>query len=257
MSMKTVLVLLIATTAAVSSGRATAKPHIEHGRRTEYWEHSSVVFAEYLGAHAWNDPRKLPGDLLRPIGTLSGRFDASRYQEALSVFFSRDDFIGSFPPDARAKVKGQMVLVVLDDRVIGAGGVPFFGIPVTQTAFMKRSYEAMEVVDGFSDAQVAATLKAIQNARKDETPVIPARDGDAQGRATQGAADRYWSAHGVVFAEVNRLTALKTEEKLMTVVLRPRLTLAGTFDAGLSPEVGAERTSRNSGRRNRPPPGTR
>ena len=115
------------------------------------------------------------------------------------------------------RAKGQLVLAT----ICRAYWLPRVDYVVEgQMAFIRDSREPMEVVDGFADPQIDATLKAIQHARRHEVP-------------------DYWATHRVVFAEVMGVTGPNCAEKRSTILLRLMLTLGGELDPGKTPEVAA------------------
>jgi hypothetical protein len=105
-------------------------------------------------------------------------------------------------------------------------------------ASVRNSGEAIEVVKGFSDPQVAASLKAIQDIRLGKGVWRQPPGHAAQPTGDSGVA-RYWATHSVAFAEVRASNKPKDKKTLPKLLLVPELTLAGTFDAGLTPEVAA------------------
>jgi hypothetical protein len=126
-----------------------------------------------------------------------------------------------------------MVLVVLWEDGRHSIGDQIF-------TFVRNSRSGAEEVYGFTDPQVGATLKAIQDSRKGEEEhtranPLPAWRLDRINRIHPTSG--YWSTHGAIFAEVKAIASPKAGEKLKTLVLRPKLTFAGAFDAGKTPEV--------------------
>ena len=180
------------------------------GGSEQFWERCAVLVAQV------EVPPSLPANeaVLRPIGTLSGQFDSSRFSDVLAmVGFGETRIYRAVYPRA----KGQLVLAT----IYRAYWLPRVDYVVEgQMAFIRDSREPMEVVDGFADPQIDATLKAIQHARRHEVP-------------------DYWATHRVVFAEVMGVTGPNRAEKRSTILLRLMLTLGGELDPGKTPEVAA------------------
>jgi hypothetical protein len=238
--------LVLAAVAVAPSSALGYGPHVYYGDVPSEWKSDSVAFAEIL------DVRKSAGGgrdkvLLRPIGTLSGRFDASTLSD-LTVEDSR----GWGATNEKAITKGRTLLVVLEpsatDTIISPPGL---------YVYMPSRLDPLAGVDGFADPWVADTLQAIQDVREDERNAKPPPGAQPHEAASRDQHPGYWSAHAVVFAEVRRVRAPMAgkvwrslasigvnespvpRDKLSTVFMLPKLTLAGAFDAGLTPEVAA------------------
>ena len=228
--MKMECMLSVTLIAAVLSDAAIGKGLVaEQGDAAWFWEDGGVVLAEVVtlppGGSVGNTT------VVRPIGTLSGRFDASLYSEKAVHVTNQGQTFGwnTYP-----HVKGQTVLVVLDNN-------RHLSLLSFRMAFMRESEEPMQAVDGFRDPQVEATLKAIQGVRKDECAREQSHPSQPPyGRtAPKPEVDKYWSSHAVLYAEIKDVAGLdfSVAVKSFALVLRPKLTLAGAFDAGKTPEI--------------------
>ena len=163
----------------------------------EFWETCSVALAEIISPRGGASYDVL----LRPLGTLSGAFDASRIRRLpadLPLLWAGTG------PHVFPRVSGRLLLMALckgtDGYALASGKLPF----------MRDSRESIEVVKGFSDPQVEATLKAIQEVRNGEKPA-------------------YWSSHAVVLAEVKGVSAPKPPGNQATMVLAAQNHLRGQF----------------------------
>jgi hypothetical protein len=230
--------IVLGTVAVLSSSNSAPGKFIRHfGNEPYYWDRFSVVVAEVIDPQAPGEVKGLQGVVLRPLATLSGRFEAPMFGKFTSDVEYQEGASGGSEPTA----KGQIVLVVVEDveGFYRGGG---YRIPVGEFVYLRESLDPIEVVESFSDKQVEATLKAIQDVRKDEESRKSQRlPSPSPAKTADNAVAKYWASHGVVFAQVKAVNGLKAGESLSTVVLRPILTLAGAgaFDAGLTPEVAA------------------
>ena len=229
--MKTIWSVSLAVFFLFSSG-ALGRTVTLTGRSAFEWQTYSVLLAEVL------KPRPLGRGGLktvyRPIGTLSGRFDASEFSEVTAEFFN----VGAL--HQRREVRGDTVLVVLLDQSTISEQTGY-RLPSGDEYFtyMPEPGEGLDVVDRFSDPRVEATLKTIQEARKGEDARARTSGVLRRWKARQPRAEGYWSVHGVVFAEVKNVTGPNASEPLSKLVLLPKLTFAGAFDAGKTPEIAA------------------
>ena len=89
---------------------------------------------------------------------------------------------------------GQLFLVAFYDTG------KYSAVPGGKVEFIRDSRGAIQAVSGFSDPQIEATLKAIQELRKGQKPT-------------------YWASHAVVFAEVKSVTPQKAARDRATMVL--------------------------------------
>ncbi len=228
--MRLVWTIIGASTLALACGAALAVNVTHFGCYEAEWSFYSVVLCEVEvpPPYPW-DHVTTPTMKVHPLGVLSGAFDASKFAE-LTVPIDFGGF-SAWGWDLRPwpKRKSQLVLAVFieydQERWLASG---------TMT-YMKKSMEPLEVVDGFSDPQVDATLKAIQEVRrhpKDEEVLSAATASD--NRTTVGA-NQYWLTHAVIFAEVKNVNPPRSGEILSTMPLRPKLTLGGAFDVGKTP----------------------
>ena len=98
--------------------------------------------------------------LLRPLGTLSGRLTLHQFDGCLPTCH----FSGQALVPTSFRVSGRLLLMALckgtDGYALASGKLPF----------MRDSRESIEVVKGFSDPQVEATLKAIQEVPTAKSP---------------------------------------------------------------------------------------
>ena len=232
---------------ALTRGKPT---HVERGDNAWFWRDGCVVYAEVVVLPHRSNASDMAEIGLRPIGTLSGRFDASEFS-VLSVKVEgggRGYYVEHYRPiDVALEAKGQIVLAVVEDRAHYSpeGGYVISG----EAAFMRKTRQPLEVVDGFRDPQVEATLTAIQDVRMDETyreriSPSPSPWGEGgpfetgpDGLVHKIEADPYWATHAVVFAEIKR-NDWGTRAAVIDLV--PKMTLAGAFDTGRESEIRVE-----------------
>jgi hypothetical protein len=227
--MRTICILTATSVALFTCNSATGGTVGCGGDNAREWVLDSVVLAEIMA-----DAKGGLGDaVFRPIGTISGRCDASKFPEVTATL--NYDF-----RVRRMAVKGNMVLVILWDRGAYRHDNSGYFVDNEWYSYMPAPHGPMAVVDGFSDPDVGATLAAIQKARRGVTKYEEDEaERDLARFSPPRETDKYWSTHGVVFAEVKGVSAAKNGEKQATIVLRPKLTFAGAFDAGKTPEVSA------------------
>jgi hypothetical protein len=250
----------------VSSAGLLSAPRSAAGNGPQRpWKYS-IVLAEVMVP-----PRRPPDGkedtiVLRPIGTLSGPLDASRFAELRATIGQTWGLFVEDEPTA----KGQMLLAVIAE-------IDGYHVFPRGFRFMHISDRGMRVIRGFADPKVLATLKDVQDAhelenrrRTEETARIEkvikamsnprardaarealknwldaakeedaAFDGSRPPASQEGGITKYWLNHAVIFAEVKAVGKGKSGENDSFVVLRPKLTLAGAFDAGTTPVVTA------------------
>ncbi len=211
-----------------------AAPYYEHGDSQAYWKKSSVIIAEVVRV----DPAELgiiaPDYVLRPLGTISGKLDTSRFTELKASFALPEDGVG----DAHSIAKGQLVLVVLtENRGLEKNGIPAFTMEVTATLFMKPCEEVVEVLSGLTDRRVGQTLEAIQAVRKRDSASKGAPSAADAENARESRAEKYWRTHSVAFGVVKGVTPPGKGETISSLKIRPVISLAGAFDPGKTPEV--------------------
>ena len=154
------------TLSAVRSLRA--QPRTESGNGKGYWlEHSLIV-----GEVEYYEPpiRGIGGPRirLRPIATLSGEFDAAT-APVISVAWNyamREENEVRKPRD-----RDRILLVVQK-----SGSDQGWDAPEGRAAYMPGNHECMTQVTGFSDPEVQAVLRAVQNLR-DGREVTPQPSG--------------------------------------------------------------------------------
>ena len=214
--MKTVLTLVaaIAMILAPSCAGGGTTP-IERGDSAEFWEDWTVVLGEVESP--LSAVRKGHGQAtgIRPIATLTGRFDSSRFRVV-----TIEAWLGEWRPyrSVYPSAKGQTVLLAFRDfngSMFGCGYCTG-----GRTAFIRESEEPMEVLSGLGDPQIEQTVREIQLLRGHQRPY-------------------YWAAHAVVYARVKALVGPRASQQRSMIILRPIATLAGAFDAGRTPEAAA------------------
>ena len=227
--MRTAVLLIVLLSVLVSPVRGVNE--VQFGDGSRYWRGTSLVLAEILdvkpfdvGGHTF---------VFRPIGTVAGRMDASTISRVRRLqYIGEGNFVVMSPPWA----KGQTVLVVLSERRGDSAEVSCSSVVYVYDS--RQSIEAVAVLD----SQFEATLAAVQQRRTDkhgiEEFMTPAEleELDTLDQRRRREAGVYWSTRGVVFATIAE-TRGQREHAPAAVVLRPKLTFAGAFDAGLTPEV--------------------
>ena len=198
-------------------------PVANSGRGAWYWRFHSVVLAKVVSV----DKRVGDSETItaRPLGTLSGRFDSgstpevtlSRYFETAYVWSSRK---------GRMPNAGDEVLMVSLEIDQHRAGYTDPGV----TEYMPQGNLSVSIVAGFWDPDVAATLTAIRDRRKDESPAPPRVDIVDPGRGA-----KYWARHSLLFVELK--SAHGAEDGSIALEGHVFETIAGNFDAARLPEL--------------------
>ena len=205
---------------------------------------------------------------LRPIGTLTGSFDASRVVEINVDVYTNEIAFSPWEMQNYPRVRGQLVLVDVEDQGLGpgkqgyrvdgiAGGIPITWKDPNSSAPASWLWTSMVVVPRLDDIKFDEPLRNIQWVRGElrkearEHPVpgeIPPR----RTWTSAGPAEPYWQAHAVIYALVIDVVEGKAVGSPTTLILRPKLTLAGALDVGLTPEVSAKINLKDLGPPTRP-----
>jgi hypothetical protein len=177
-----------------------------------YWTVGCVVIARVAEAHRTVDASVDPLDtvIARPLGTLSGGFDAGKTPQvvirgigAADGLHSGDTILAALRDNAAALNRPN------NEAIYFAGYGPF--------PYMPRGSEAIVRISGFSDESVQGTLKMIQKLRR-KPEVKP------------GDTPQYWQRHCVVLAEAETISMARTHAD--SYVFRIIGTVSGGYDAG-------------------------
>ena len=174
-----ILVVLLAPLPAQSADR---------GNEDNYWRMYSVVLAEVLQVRESHDLREFD---LRPIGTMSGEYDAGTQVD----FSCRTAFhFSSHIPQA-----GDLVLVVVRDTMkylrdgyATRGHSPSYRISTQNAEYMPLPGLPLVALNETADRRYLATLSQIQRVRS--KPFV-----------CSGKGGEYWQDHSVIYAEVEVL----------------------------------------------------
>jgi hypothetical protein len=161
--------LLAAILIIVCSRHAAA--HVEGpvaGCGARYWWCHSLIYAEVKSVRAAAQRETIIN--VRPLGTLSGRFDSGGTQE-ISVDVFRSGEFAIEPSKERVPAAGEKILLVLEQSRFGEGE---YAIAHAMTAYMPGQHpDPLRIVGGSSDPEVSATLTTVQELRKQDDTVDP------------------------------------------------------------------------------------
>ena len=139
------------------------------GEGAAYWWKNSLVFAKVISIAPGVSNRPGLPILVRPLGTLSGRFDSGTIRE-LRTFAIRVDFFDDDRKAGLPRVGDNLLLVIAND----SASVGHYR-PGHLAAYMPgQSNQPNRIISGFSDPEVALTLRTVQALRKhDDLPGYP------------------------------------------------------------------------------------
>jgi hypothetical protein len=180
-----------------------------------YWTDNCVVIARIVEVRTSAQQFSDNAVVIRPLGTLSGRFDAGKNL--------RINVKGSFPV-TRLHNGDTTLISLLNPRVSrpeAAIAEPYL-IDDPPFPYMPEEYDAAEIITGFSDPKVQDTLSRIQKLRRKPT-------------VNQGEGLAYWRCHSVVYAKVGG--ASRQVNRLQCYTFFVLGSLSGGYDAGKTSKI--------------------
>jgi hypothetical protein len=167
-----------------------------------YWACRCVIYASV--AELRQSPHGEKRMVLRPMGTLTGAFDAGKTRE-LEVPFNQ-----GFP----TRVGDRVVVALLDT------GSCYYIPPQGPQYILQDEYprfiEPLTVVDGLADRKMEAILATIQKIR-------------SKPQLDSGESAAFWQAHSLVYASVK---SVDSDQGTVKIDFQALGTLSGYFDPG-------------------------
>jgi hypothetical protein len=182
-----------------------------------YWTMNYVVLARVVEARKFADPSgdRLDTVIARPMGTLSGGFDAGKTPRITIRGFQA----------ANGLHTGDVILAAMHDHLVAAKRPNTEAVYYTEDGpfpYMPHQFRAIEVVSGFADETVQETRAAIQKLRR-------------KPEVKSGDTPQYWESHSVVFAEAETFAMAGTHAASYVFLIRG--TLSGGYDPGKMPRL--------------------
>jgi hypothetical protein len=201
---------------------------IGSGFGAAYWNGHTVILATIEAA----DPLGKKTLTIRPLGTLSGSFDAG---ETASLSYHQSfGYATADIPTARKNILLTLAWNSNSGQYDGADSVRFMGAP----------YAPYRIVKDFADPSIVQTLRAIRVLRANESELtVPGKRVD--GRTPDQAG--YWRRHAIVYAQLDGVIQTGLEKTPPRLEMIPALTISGTFDAGFTTNLSAHIDAANLG----------
>lgn len=209
------------------------------GEEAGYWENHSVVLAEVIELTEAKGDDYFDRLRLRPISTLSGRFDSGASSELNTgaEIFTSISVIHAYPKP------GQLILGVLEYVPARLSSTPGYYIKNGFATFMPpratggRHRVNLRIIEQTESATVDDAVVTIQKVRK-ISDAKPSRW--PRGLFDTPAPSGFWRSHCLICADVDAVRYPETMGPAAQLTLLPKMTISGQFDAGKTPTITVE-----------------